>query len=656
MLKRKNNVLLDRLVSSLDTTTWLLAIAAIVALTPLKFVSFLIIIAIGACLLPLKSGVITRFVVSYSLVFSVIGLLAVIAWFMHLPLNASTILLSLVVLLTALKLVSKKHGDSEKCSIKTDSHELSAVLLAAACTVFIAIPVLQAPGAAQLLRVISAGGDNSAHINMVKVNDLNQGITYGHNNRVDPPTGALTYPQTWHFNVAFSKWMIDPIIQLTNRPGRQLALYYANSLMWFGILVFFITRLGLRLAEHTRGKKNLVSGIVVSAVCGGIAIHWLLQLFTYGFQTQTATLALVVAEILLLVEAFALAPAKRYPLLLLATVFAVSCNFVWVFVMPVTFGALGLCLLLTVVALKKLPPPHIVISVFMLGALALVQPILFYIYPVTYEFPMILQRGLINPTSMLGLVTIMMLVVGYAVIRWKSMPLRITTLVAGGALLFSVGLMIYQLQTIHELRYFYYKSTYTFIVIGGALLGAAASDLVERLYGGSAQRKTSAFLAALLLATTSLVWWQIKDPVAIQYTNGTIGGMSPQVASAVINQVVKGPTIAKGTTFIGSCNRGDDIRANLFVTSLTPVAVPKGSSFDTGALDESVVFNAIARAAKVPSYPITILSSDQAVSIRLRAHLGKDIQNITLIDLDATPETEPVLQCPDRIRDIRQTP
>lgn len=655
MRTKKYGYSLEQTLFYLRTSTGLLALGAILALTPLRVLSFLIIMVVAARLLPFKSGIITRLAISYSLLVSIIGLIAVAAWFVNLPLNATVILILILALLYIALAINKKWGQEEQRSLRTDTHELAASALAFATMIFIAMPVLQNPNASQLLRAISAGGDNSAHMNMIKTDDLNQGIAYGRDNRVNTPDGALTYPQTWHFNVAFTKWMSDPLLNYSERVGMQLGLFYATAVLWFGLLVFFMARLGLRLAELTIGNKGLAGIIGVLAVCGGIAIHWLLQLFTYGFQTQTATLALVVAEMLILVQAFTLAPAKRYPLLLLATILAVGCNFVWVFVMPVTFGAIGLGLLLTIISTKKLPPLYFIVGFAGLTGLALVQPLLFVIFPVAYEFPMILQRGLINPTSMLALLTIMTIVIGYLVVRSKNTPLRITTIVAGGALAFSIGLMFYHLHTIHELRYFYYKSTYTFIVLGGPLLGVILADLIHQTFIKTPNlgRRVLLLLISISITATGLVWWQIKDPAAIQYTNGTLGGMSPQVAEAIINQVAKGSSISKGTTFIGSCNRGDDIRANQFITSLTPIAFKKGTSFDTGDLDERVVFNAIKTAAGAPPHPITIISSDQVVTSRLRAHLAGNVSNVTIIELDATPETEPITQCPDRIRNIQ---
>ncbi|HEU5187419.1 MAG TPA: hypothetical protein VFT87_02860, partial [Candidatus Saccharimonadales bacterium] len=236
----------------------------------------------------------------------------------------------------------------------------------------------------------------------------------------------------------------------------------------------------------------------------------------------------------------------------------------------------------------------------------------------------------------------------------SNKTLRVTGLIAAGALLFSFGLMVYQLSTLNELRYFYHKSTYTFIVIGGALLAAGAYHFAQTMFKG----KNKTAVTILLVALSGLVICQVKDPVWQAYFDNSLGGLSAPTAAAILQQTSKGPIVSANTTFLGACNRGDDIRANLFVTALTKTMVYISSSFDPGGHNQKFVFEAIAVHLRGTDAPITIISSDLVVSAHLRAHLGELVnhKNFTLIDLDNTPETEPITQCPDRIRDIEKFP
>lgn len=645
--------------SFLRTTRGLLVVAAILALTPIQAISFFVLLVVAIRLLPLRSmGVITRLLLSFSLSMCVVTFIAVGAWLLHVPITAPEILLLLTGMLAIMLLVQQRRGIvASNASWHTNRYELTALAVAVAAMFFVTIPVQQHINAAQLLRVISAGGDNSAHLDMVKASDLNQGIAYGMHNRVNPPGNAVNYPQGWHFNVAFYKWMSEPIIHYQNHPGKILLLFYSVAVAWFGLLVFFVTRLATRLVEFLPGKKHPLALIGVAAVAACAAIHWLLQLYTHGFEAQTASLTLLAIEALLIAEAYTKPLRKRYPLLLLAAIVAVGCNFIWVFIMPITCGAAAYCIIATAIALRKLPPIPIICTLLLLAALAVLQPLFYLIYPVTFDTPIILQRGDINATSMLALLTIFAVILSYLLIRWKQRPLRPVAAIATVALIFSLGLMAYQLHEIGELRYFYYKSTYTFIVLAMPLIGVVVYDMLRLIVATAKPKKIAlGLLGALAIAIAVLVGWQLKDPMTQAYVDGSLGGMSGQEALAVIDQAAKGPSTAADTVFIGSCNRGDDIRASLFIASITFDPIRRNTSFMPGELDERKVFKTIADAIHEPGRHVTVVSDDQVVTTQLQAYLGADAHNMKVVNLDQTPATEPVSQCPDRTRDILKFP
>jgi len=643
----------------LKTTEGQLSAATVFVLTPLQIVSFALLLIVATRLLPLgKLGIITRILLSLGLSLCMVTFIAIGAWTVGVPLSAQLILLLLIALLGLLNGQQKRKNIPELRSWRADRYEIVSAVIALISLTLIITPVLQATNAATLLRVISAGGDNSSHLDIIKTSDLNQGVAYGKNNRVNAPGGAINYPQGWHFNVAFYKWMSDPLLHYQNRPGKILLLFYTASLIWFGLLVFFITRLALRLGQLAVPKPHVVGLIAAAAVVGGATIHWLLQLFTHGFEAQTAALTLLVMAAFAVAEAFALPAAKRYPWLIVAAILAVGSNFIWVFIMPITCGGVAAGVLATTIGLKKLPSWPVIATFVLLAGIALLQPLFYLIYPVQFEFPIILQRGDIDPTSMIALLTIFGLGLIYTIARWRVRALRAVMFIAGVGIIFSFGLMLYQLHELQELRYFYYKSTYTFIVIGVAIAGAITLDIVSQfLTPARLKRAALITLCTLTVITSCLVWWQIKGPKTDAYTNGSLGGMSGPQALALINQVTKGPAVAADTIFIGSCNRGDDIRANLFIAALTFDPIRHGHSFNPGAHDQNVVFASIKQAMTEPTRNIHVISGDQVVLSHLRTYLGDvEYAKLTIVNLDTTPETEPIKQCPDRTRDIGKFP
>jgi hypothetical protein len=363
-------------------------------------------------------------------------------------------------------------------------------------------------------------------------------------------------------------------------------------------------------------------------------------------------------EMYVLVEAYDRPANKRYVMLLLASIFALGTAFMWVFLVPISIGILGLCVLQTVIANKKLPSLPIIFGFVIIGIFLAFQPLLIWMFPVSFDggVSMIQQRGFINPTSIEALAAVAALAAIAVLMNRKNQPLKMLFVGLSLALGFSAVLGAYQMHTLGELRYFYYKSTYTAIVIGASLLGAVAYYFSYKIVGATTKFRTA--ILAILVVAGALVVWQIKDPIALTYIDGGIGGMNQQTAQAVLKQAARGPVVASNTTLLGNCNRGDDIRANLFVTALASTMIYGGASFDQGKHDQARIFEAIVTHLRRSQVPISIISSDQMITAALKAYLGNQAQNpkIEIIDLDQTPETEPISQCPDRIRDIQKYP
>jgi hypothetical protein len=648
-----------KLLLLLKTPLGITVAAAILAFTPLALLSYLLVLFVAASFVPFKAGVITRLAVAFCLMTCMFGFIGAAAWVAGLALTVQVVLVLLILPLALIALI-RKNKPIQNSTFGTNHHELLAAGLALAAIFFITLPILRSPNGGTLLRVISAGGDNSAHITMVKASDLNQGLAYGANNRVNQVPGAVSYPHTWHFSVAFFKWLLQALpLSGFDSTKTLLVIFYGSALLWFGLLVFLMTQCALRVGMFISRKYSVIATSVAILACAGVTIHWLLQLFTNGFQSQTASLLMLMAEVYLLAEAYNRPSSKRYNLLLLAAILAVGSTIMWTLLMPVAAAIVGVCVLQTALANKKLPQLQTILGFVGVSLFALFQPALIFAFPVGYEDgeSLILQRGFINPTSIEALIIIAAICAIAALLHGRDKPQRVLFGSLGLALAFSTAIMTYQLYEIGELRYFYYKSTYAAIVLAGALLGATAYYFAYKLLGTTTKR-TARLIASIVLATGVLVVWQVKDSQATQYLDGTLGGMNTRTASAILQQTARGTAVSSNTTFMGNCNRGDDIRANLFVAALSKDMVYKPNSFDQGHHDEAAIFKAIDLQLQTGQNTISIVSNDQAITAALKDYLGAHAVSpkLEIIDLDPDTQTETISQCPDRIRDIQKYP
>ncbi len=636
-----------------------LAVGEMLAFTPLRFISLLVLLAVVASLLPLRTGSLTRLVAAFGLVTCVNSLVAVLFWIINRPLS-SALLLSLLNAATCglIYLAQRKQVRPSDWQITAaDIASLVAALVAIGIVIW---PVLQSPHGATLAQLVTAGGDNAEHLLIVKADDLNRGVAYGLLNRVNPPDNAINYPQGWHFNVAFTKWLLEPIVHFNGSPTKILLLFYLQACLWLGLLIYLIVQLGCRLGQWAGQHSPLASlgaAIVVLIVFG----HWLVWLTTLGFQAQIAALVVLLLESLLLVEALHLNIAKRYPLLLLATLLAAGISYQWGLLLPIAVLPLLLVLGWQVYRQRRLPPLYFILAGLYLALFSLLQFFFVKIFHVTLEEPLLLQRGYIGQTSMYSLLFLAVLASGYAWLRLKNNAGRLLYSFLLAALLFSLGLFFYQLHQVHELRYFYFKANYTVIVFAAVFLAAMAYELLALIWRARPNPKwLSAGVFSICLLTLGLmVGWSTRSPFIDAYAQRTLAGIGLNQSGVLVDQAHARPLGGYFLTFMGSCDRGDDIRASQLANALAFTAYPQQpneASFDPGNPDERGVFFAIKTMANNAPVPPTIVSNDQVLSNKLRDYLGSGAGKINLITLDTTPETEPIAQCPNRSRDVQTYP
>ncbi len=471
----------------------------------------------------------------------------------------------------------------------------------------------------------------------------------------------MSYPQGWHLNAAFDKWLLRATDHYKDSPGRTVAFFYLYTIMWFAIFCFIVVRLGLYLVRERRKSTHFISKLVVLFFLAiGLAL-WFLPLFLSGFQTAIAAWLFLLIEIIFIIEACEASKLQaKYNYIALALFMFAGINYMWVFLAPVALLPIAVILLNTIRLTKSWPPFNFIFWGILALASASFQVIVQMKVAPHTNVPFIDLTGFIDHTSMAILLAVMTGIAIYFYYNRSLVRFKVVFLYTVAAIIFSIILMLHQLSTLHELRYYYFKSTYAFIVLALIASSFIIGNTVNKMFLRTPkQSKKSGVLhiSFILIATLILgacLLTLLKPKILTATFQGGARGISQQQADALSTELVKDQVNGYRMIFIGSCNRGDDIRASDFANSLSyipPRLIPHvGSSITLSRLNEDTLFNQINHYLDRETGNITIVSSDQVISQRLKKALGNNISRVTLIDVDSTLETEPQSQCPDRVR------
>jgi len=369
-------------------------------------------------------------------------------------------------------------------------------------------------------------------------------------------------------------------------------------------------------------------------------------------------LALFLVELLLLAEAYRARTSNRYKYFLGAMLAAAGVSFFWSFLLPVAVAAAGLCILQSTVSGRKLPPPYFLVGFVLLSWLILFQPIMqaAFVVKLKTDVPIINMPGNVVRTEMYSLVVIFLGLSAYVYFQFKSKALGLFYTASAVTLAFSLALMAYQLSTIQELRYYYFKSNFTYISVAIIMLAAIGGDIARRLllHSPIKNSRRHGIIICLSLCIISLGGFlTLRSSSFDDFLYNRMGGVSAAQADAISNVMSQNTNAGVSLLPIGSCNRGDDIRAAQLAHALIyspATTMPSVYGYlELSYLDKEYLFEAIRDYTR--SYDeLTILSSDLALSGELRTRLGPLSQKVQFVELDATAETEPAAQCPDRVR------
>ena len=156
---------------------------------------------------------------------------------------------------------------------------------------------------------------------------------------------------------------------------------------------------------------------------------------------------------------------------------------------------------------------------------------------------------------MYPMVTLFVVLIVYAYYQWKSTAHKLMLFAAAVALGFSLLLMAYQLRTIGELRYYYFKSNYTYILLATILAAPMIGEIVRQLYNHPPvknRRLHHQLIGTIVGLLAVIVFWQCKSLAFDDFLHSRMGGVSPAQAQA-ISDVMFMFTATGETEAINSC-------------------------------------------------------------------------------------------------------
>lgn len=651
----KSNIM-KNVLSSIRLSYILILLAAILlALTPFKIVSFLILIFVLARTVVLRFGLIGNMLIAFLLIAATSSAVAAGTWLVDIPISPAWLLGSYAacLLLSTQILPDSWRPLRPSRSEIFDKDDWIGLLIVGLFSISL-LSVLGNPlSAAQLGSVIMKGGDNSAHFNLLKLNDINHGFAIGSDNKVNAHGPLQTYPQGWHYNGALLKQIIEPLVPIQISVVRLLAFYYLLCCLWFVTLIFLIIRLGLYLLRGlSKGSSTAWLAGALAGIAGAVALGYaLVSPFIIGFQSQISALALLVLEVILLLFARqARLTAQKFALLLLAAIALAGSSFSWLYLLPIGGGLLAFVCWQTIRETKRLPLVFAAMALPIGGAI-LFQPLVQILIKIPpYKDGIINQPGYVEPLDIYLVIALFVAATITYVIYRKDKLVQTLYGACVLACLFSFGIMMYQLETVHELRYYFYKSLVTCVALTTPLIAAGIARLVLFCLRET-DRKRTIILGSLTVLLGIFLWFGWRSPYLTELPKG-VYGISPAQADALRTIIDENPANADHIVSIGGCNRGEDARTGQLATALSyHPPFFQFSPFQVLLPDEQEIFSSMHDFMLKYDFQLIVLVNDQQVGERLEQYMSDVPPDLLrIVTLDGTPETEPIQQCPDRIR------
>lgn len=599
-------------------------------------------------------GVITRFILTFLIFFSLNTILGFAAWLLHISLSVHlmTAFYGVVALLLAL---FSRNSIQQPIGLSSSAEEITTLAVAIAIFFAAFAPFIHGHTPLLATRVLAAGGDNMGHFELTYAVDKNQGYIQNHYYSASGIiTGTLTpYPEGLHLNVG----ILGRVFQAATHPfdiGGKLFFFLVATDVNLALLtyLFVIYCFSLNRRILAAGGR-LATYLSVLTVTGLMFLGPFFSLFAIGFQPELASLTLLLSEVLLLNSVLGISDkARQKTALLFAAILVSGIAYTYIVLWPIALVALLLGYHQMIGLSKVQLAKHKFLVAALTGIIAagLGQ----FFYQLLYQSSTsVNQNGFIpepNNFLLLFLFTVSALFILY---RHKGPTIKLLSRLLIFSAVITILLLIYQLISVGELRYFYYKSAYTFILLAAALGTVAISLLIYRVLKAT-DLKPYAFGGLILLVVLSVggLVWAERSQYFNLYAQEKPFGLSLELADGILTIDNKNPDDGHRVIAIGSCNREQDIDAMRIAAALTnnpnpgQEAVYRAQMFSP---HRSRTFAAIKKYLKTQPYLI-VLSTDYGTQQALTRYLGKQASKIRFVNLDYGHTYKNIVSCPNFLR------
>lgn len=272
--------------------------------------AFLILIIHGASFIRFSrtfASLFARSFVAFLLLIATSMIISLIAWFLHIPVHPSTIVLSTLVLFYTLLFSTKQNIKTKKLFDRSDALSIATSLI---IPLVIAVGYFFPKGTdAASYQLVSNGWDNGWHINMMQNTAKKMGLDYFVSSSVDvrginSADRFHSYPQAWHFTNALIAEGWGANIFKTYNPLVTLNVYILILVAWMVIASYALSKLSWSLLKIARGtlRPSLLQMVLFVALNLVIQLIVLLGGISGGFPNYLASIAFILILISLLVD------------------------------------------------------------------------------------------------------------------------------------------------------------------------------------------------------------------------------------------------------------------------------------------------------------------------------------------------------------------
>lgn len=381
--------------------------------------------------------------------------------------------------------------------------------------------------------------DDSNHLS--RINDrleLNRGVLYKSNQVAYVVHGdsISTYPPGWHSANAAVIKALDPGIKVG---GQSLLAYIATKIFWLFILVYCFTRVvgGLisTFMEDSKGKARLLARFVYFAlVVGFLAYYSLLEQFQEGFYTFIPVLiSLFLATALLLQFNIDKSPgskSSKYRTLLPLVLVTTNLTLSWFLIMPAVVLAVvvafafsgksgnfkGLVLKVWSELVRRLP-------LVLLAVLAVLAQIIVITAPGSQSFKVgVNTPGAITMHSVAYFgFTILGIFLFYALLNQKQHLTEGITILLVCLLGFAMFIYLFQVATLHQPQYYYYKTLYAAMAVALPIGVTGWLLLFERVARSYSGLVAVFFAFGLAMCVPLIIGIEPVNDALLTYVHGT---------------------------------------------------------------------------------------------------------------------------------------